>query len=111
MLSIIFLTSVLFFLLGKNKISFGIVIGGLAGIINFRLMVKDAKRKLDLAVSRGRMFFPLGYLARYAIMAAVLLIMSLKGLSFLIGGAIGLFCLRLSIFADTLLLKERIKNS
>ncbi|MEA3328638.1 MAG: ATP synthase subunit I [Candidatus Omnitrophota bacterium] len=106
-LGIVFLVGTLFFLLGKSKISLGVVIGGMGSSINFKLMVKSAKKKIEFSGKKNYLFFPAGYFLRYATMTAILLGLSFKGLECLIGGAIGLFCLRLSIFVDTIFYKNR----
>ena len=94
------LTGGLFFLLGRHKVSLGIAIGALAGIINLKLLVKDAKKKVTAISLKKNTFFSAGYLVRYVIMGIALLLASSWGLACLVGGAIGLFCLRLAIYLD-----------
>jgi uncharacterized membrane protein YkvI len=106
-LGVVFLAAGLSFLLAREEISLGIIIGGLGSIINFKLILKDAKTKINFLGKKSQLFFSVRYLIRYAIMAVVLLIASFKGIECLIGAGLGLLCLRLSIFVDTFFVERK----
>jgi hypothetical protein len=94
-------------LLGFTKVFFGILVGTLGSILNFKLLARSIAR-FDVKTNRlnTSFYFFLNYLIRYGIMGFILWIsLQYKGVHFFIGVILGLLMIRAGIFYNAFIIK------
>lgn len=83
----------------RYEFAAGLIIGTFVSVVNFKLLAREVVKK---AQNTRRLFliYP-GYILRYGLMAAALIISAKKGIYYFSGVALGLFAIRMAIFTDT----------
>lgn len=104
-LSLGLILALILFIFTKRMIAFGIGLGTLVSILNFKLLAKDIASRVSSGRAGFYSFF-LKFPLRYGIMAVVLWLAIKKDFNFFIGTAVGLFGVRIAIYIDQFLVKK-----
>jgi hypothetical protein len=101
-----FIAIAVLLILRQYNIAVGLLIGTLVSIVNFKLLTRDVIKKASEGAGKLFLIISGGYLLRYGLMAAVLIIAAKKGHYYFLGAAAGLFTIRIAIFIDTFFISK-----